>query len=1047
MSSSHGISPLIADPISLHRRARSAAIVFSHTYFRLPKDASRLYLCVANKTIHIYIHIYIYLYRWSRTRTATTLSAFVAMAVPVAALQSTQVPAMAPGTSNSFSEEERHKIEEYKRILRFRDEVLAGSHPRIKVAAHLFAPKQSNESRGLASASVSTTVSSGPLPSGKPPPKGPKLSSANATMPSKGSRSQAAANLRSFAANAHHSALANRAAVVHPPGLESSLASSSTITGIPTGPKADAGKRPTDSSANAQFDPVLLTKSEDLIKAELQLQRQRLERALADQLQQQRTATKAAHAAEAPVDFDLAAVLMKALQLAQSPALPQTDANLAANQNGSESDSNDTFYSSKHDTPESHLEQRIPGSGEAEAALEREDSPYEPPMVMDASPVPGRAPVVAMPPSVINSFAIAQATTTQQQPPNPFAQTSTSFAPTTTYTNNGNNNNNRMVHTATSSGPNGFRANYTAQEAIGVPMEVVSSQESGEGSSSRDSGVVAGAQSSVQGRLQSVSRQMIEQAFGRRQSPILRAHNLSPIAPQPAHVSPLATSRQPPAPQQDAPLAQATFAQVAALRADHSNGSSPDSSPQGKPNKKGKKNKKRKADRMAANNAPVPYIKPEPRSPSPLIAPQYPRQSNKRTRSAQQARQEQSSDESRYEEVVESTHLSSYPPRVYRDERGPVYGSPARSQMQQHTRPVLVTESPRHERDYHDDLRAYGTVRYVRRASPGTQPHPPAEVRSYRSISRAALDRSYPYYDARDQPRTVIRPASDRDRSRSPILVEERGPNVMGPPQLPVSRVVIDEFGREYIEPPSRQEPVVIRRSVAPRPVYGEREDYHDPSRATSRVIRRSVAPASVHGEPEVIYERAPPPRAASVMPGPGRYDEEVLYRTSVSSAGYTPTGYTTTRRVMARSEYPSEYRYYRERDYPSQPPNQPAGGYYEVRDSRPPMGGDPHREYIVRSTTVRPESSVRPDVMRMSSVRPEATIGEYGATNHLDAQVMPPPRSYSVRPMAPPILPQQPQYVQQWPEYEARSAYPEQLRGEDNGVTYIDSAPRDAFR
>lgn len=951
-------------------------------------------------------------------------------------LQSTHVSTMASGMSASLSEEERHKIEECERILRFRDQVLAGSHPRIKAPAHLLVPKQSStESRGPASASATTTVSPGQL-LGKTPPRGPKLSSANAAMPIAGSGSQIAANLRSFAANAQHSSPANRNNAIHPPGLESSLTSGS-MTGIPTGPKADAGNRHVESSANAQFDPVLLTKSEDLIKAELQLQRQRLERALGEQLQQQRTAAKAAHAVEAPVEFDLAAVLMKALQLAQSSAPVQTDANLAANQSGSDSDSNDTFYSSKYDTPESHLEQRISSPEKAEIAQEREDSPYEPPMVMDASPVPGHAPVLAMPPSVTKPFTATHAITTQHEPSSSFTQPSLPFAHAPAYNNH--------MQAAPSSGHNSFGTN-ASQEAIGVPMEVISSQESGEGSSSRDSGVAAAGQASAQSRLQSVSRQMIEHAFGRRQSPILRAHNLSPIAPQPAHVSPLATSRQPPMPQQDAAPAQATSAQVAALRADHSNGSSPDSSPQGKANKKGKKNKKRKADRMAANNAAVPYIKPEPRSPSPVTAPQYPKQPNKRIRSAQQARQEPSSEESRYEEVVESTHLSSYP-RVYRDERDPVYGSPAEPHTQQHSRPVIITEPSRYERDYHEELRPVETVRYIRRASPGSQPYPPAEVRTYRSVSRAAVDRPYPYYDSRNLPRTVIRPAADRDRSRSPVLVEERAQGAMGPPQLP-SRVVVDEFGREYIEPPSRQEPVIVRRSVAPRTVYGDGEEYYDPSRTTSRIVRRSVAPASVQGEPEIIYERAAPPRAASVMPGPGRYDEEVMYRTPAPPAGYPSAGYTTTRRVVARSEYPPEYRFYRERDYPSQAPSQPVGGYYEVRDSRPPVGVEPHRDYLVRSTTVRPESSARPEAVRMSSVRPEPTPGEYGAPIRLDAQAMPPPRSYSVRPMAPPPAPlQQPQYVQQWPEYETRPAFREQVRIEDDGLTYVSSAPRDTYR
>lgn len=745
----------------------------------------------------------------------------------VTALRPSQVPAMAPGLLSLLTEEERRQVEEYQKILQFQDRVLSGAHPSIKVPSHLFAPKQSSEPRSSAflpaSAQPSSLAQGGKSQTGtgfgKPPPKGPKLSRANATMPTNGTGPQSAANLRSFGANAARSAPVKHTAAVLPPGLDTLSSSSSTMAGIPTGPRADAGKRASDSSANAQFDPVLLTKSEDLIKAEFHLQRQRLERTLADQLQQHRAATKAANTIEAPVDFDLASVLMQALLRAQSSALPQTDANLAANQSRSESDSNATFYSSKHDTPESHLEQRIPGSDEAEAMQDRDDSPYEPPMVMDASSISAQAPVVAMPPPIANnSFVMRLATEPQHQSSSPFAQPPASFANAPTYA---PTHDARTTHISFQGGNNGFGGRDSAQEASGAPIEITSSQESGEGSSSRNSGVAAGDQPSAQSRLESDTRQMIEQAFGRHQSPILRAHNLSPIAPQPAHVSPLATSRQPPIPRQDAPQGQATSAQIAALRADHSNGSSPDSSPQGKASRKGKKNsKKRKADRMAANNAPAPYIKPEPRSPSPLTAPQYPRQPSKRMRAVQQQSHEQGTNETRYEEVAESAHPSSYPPRFYRDDRGPAYGSPAVPSTPQDTRVVVIPESPRYERQYYDELRP---VRYIRRASPGAQSytHPSAEVRTYRSVSRAAIDPPYSYHDPRDQPRTVIRPAADRERSRSPVLVEDRAPSAMGPPQLPATRVFLDETGREYLEPPSRQEPVVVRRSVASRPVYG----------------------------------------------------------------------------------------------------------------------------------------------------------------------------------------------------------------------------------
>lgn len=1011
----------------------------------------------------------------------------------VTALQQAQFPAVVPELG-SLTEGERRQVDECQRILQFRDRVLSGSHPSIRVLPHLFAPKQSTESRSSASASASASAfasTANQVPAGqgrnvsapaKPPPKGPKLSRANATMPAKtkGNGSQVAANLRSFTINAAHSDPARHNTAFHPPGLDSASGSLSTMAGIPTGPKADAAKRASGGTlANVQFDPVLLTKSEDLIKAESQLQRQRLERVLAEQLQQHRAAAKAASTIEAPVDFDLAAVLMKALQLAQSSALQQADANLAANPSGSENDSNDTFYSSKHDTPESHLDQRIPGSDDADAAQDREDSPYEPPMVMDASSIPGQVPsAVAVPSFTTNSHVPAHATTQQSsnvfaQPPGPFPQPLGSFSNAPTH--------NHTIHTSYQPRNNAFGGNNSAQEANGGPIEITSSQDSGEGSSSRDSGVGVGVTGRPSAHLAAATSHIIEQAFGRHQSPILRAHNLSPVAPQPAHISPLATSRQPPLPQQDAPPAQATSAQIAALRADQSNGSSPDSSPQGKAGKKGKKNKKRKADRMAVNNAPAPHIKAEPRSPSPMTAPQYPRQVNKRMRPAQHQRQEQGADGLRLEEIVESAHPSSHTPRFHRDDRGPpygngnpglpsfyrdgrgaAYGDPAAPAPRQEA--VVITSPPTHEREYREEFRPVETIRYIRRGSPGAQPYPlpnpPGEVRTHGSVSHAAIDRPYPYYDTRGPSRTVMRPAVDRERSRSPILVEERALSAMGPPQLPPSRVVIDEFGREYIEPPSRQEPVVIRRSVAHRSVYGDREEVYEPSRASSRIIRRSVAPSSVHGEPDIVYERTPTARAASVAPGPGRYDEEVVYHAPASQAGYSPVGYspagyssagyTATRRVVARPEYPPEYppeyRYYRERDYPPQPPvqHQLGGDYYEVRESRPPR---PEPQRVVRYTSVRPESPTRAEVVRMSSIRPDGPIaGEY-------LQNMPPPRAYSVRPMGPPPLPQQDQYERQWAEYEARPeygsrpAYGEQVPVEEDSVTHVEGASRELYR
>ncbi|ROW02232.1 hypothetical protein VSDG_02536 [Cytospora chrysosperma] len=943
---------------------------------------------------------------------------------PVAALPSTSMHIMAFESSAGLSEEEKHQIRECERIIKFRDAVLSGAHPTIKVPAHLVATKKSIES---------SSPPNGPSASLVGVPTGPKAARAKYSGPVHSP--QLVSNLRSFNANSQHDVTpASNTTSGQIPGLEPSFGSSSSMTGVPTGPRATAmtAKRPSENLGNVQFDPVLLTKSDDLIKAELSLQRRRLEGALSEQLQQHK-ATRNSQSAEAPADFDLANVLMEALLRVQRSALPQTDANLAANVLGAASDavSDDTFYSSKHDTPESHQAHRIPDSVESVDAQAREGSHYEPPMVIGASPVPGQPSAVAIPPPAVTS-----ASTVQTQQYRTLQAAAPELRNATTYPYEGQ-----------------WRSGLgNSRNTDAGPMEIVSSQDSGEASSSQDSGQADGGQPFAHRHPVTATQQLMDRGFGRRQSPILRVHNLSPVAPQPAHVSLLATPHQPPVPQQNAPPAQATPAQVAALRNDRSNGSSPESSPQGgKPSKKGKKKNKRKADRMATNTEPTPYIKPEPRSPSPISVPQYSRP-NKRLRQVQQPAQDQGYEDPRVEEPVEVIPQHGYPQRVYREERGhPGYDSPIRQHTRPDSRPIVLTEPSRYERDPRDDLRSAESIQYVRRGSLGAQPYQyaPSEVRTIRSVSRAGIDRPHPYYDSRDPPRTVIRHVADRDRSRSPIMVEDRTPNAMGPPRLPRTRVVhVDEFGREYLDPAPRPEAVITRRSVVPRPVYDDREEYYDIPRSAT-VVRRSVAPASAYGEPEFVYERAPPPvRAASTMPSSSRYDEEAIYRGAAS-----PLGYATTRRVVTRPvDYAvPEYRYYHERDYQAVPPPGQAGDeYYEVRrvEDRMP-GNELPREYRVRGTTVRPEPAARPNMIRMASVRPEPAAGEYAAPIVLDdRQAMPPPRAYSVRPMANPQHPQQQQqqYARQWPEYETRG-YGEPMEEASEGLSYMDSAPRDVYR
>lgn len=935
----------------------------------------------------------------------------------VAALQPTALASISISKMSwsTLAEDDLRQISECERIVRFRDEVLSGAHPRIKLPAHLVASKNGSDSRNAQSDSKNNTK--------------PAMSASISPSTGLVNGSQFVDNLQSFQANAQRPAMSGNGstATANFPGLGASFSGpSSNMSGIPTGPRA-ATKHfsPGTGTGQVQINPILLEKSDDLIKAEIQLQRQRLERTLREELDQHRAATKSSHATEALADFDLKDVLIKALQLVQSTATPQTDANanLAANVSGAESDSFDdnTFYSSKHDTPDSHRTHHIRSESKDEPI---HDSPhYEPPMNISSMPIPAQFPVVATPSS---TFMNAHATSQHQQC-QPRVSTIASI--------HRNFTSDSMPYGRLPDNIESGRADTRG----GVPMQKISSDESGEASRSGDSGPQDSQQASHQQRLEPATQQLLQQAFEEQRTshnPMFRGHNLSPIAPQPSHVSPLATARHPPAPQSDTNMVQGTPAQVAALRNDKSNGSSPDSSLQGnKLTKKGRKEKKaakkRKADKAPA---PEPYIKPEPHSPSPVSAPQFSRPAKRARHSLPQKEvQALTYEEPRNEVVAESPLSQSYPARVHREEIAPV----ALGMDGYYARPE--SRPPRYEREYYEDRRPTETVQYVRRSSPGPYPiqYAPTETRIIRSVSRAQNERPYReapvyYHDSREVSRMSVRPGVDRERSRSPVMHDTRPPMApMGPPRLPASRIVLDEFGREYIEP-ARATSTVIRRSVAPTSVRGEPEAIYE------------RAPASVRGEPEVIYER--PSRAESVMPGPDRYEEGgVVYRRAASPM-YAP------RRVVTQPEYAyPEYRSYRQREYSVRPAGQPGEDYVE-------MGGPPDRrlveeiprEYITRATTVRPVETVRYETReygtRLSSIRPEQIPGgEY-------AQFAPPPRSYSVRPMDPPPSQVVRRGYSVRPvelEYYERPVMGEEAPYADRDVVYAgqNPAPRDVYR
>ncbi|KAJ3566137.1 hypothetical protein NPX13_g7249 [Xylaria arbuscula] len=762
-------------------------------------------------------------------------------------------------------------------------------------------------------------------------------------------------------------------------------------------------------SGKPEIDPVLLQKSDGLVKAETQIQRQRIEKMLRDQVEERKASVKDKLRVEQLPDLNISDILAKALTLVQATAPPAVSSLPSPTANASDaSDSFDenTFYSSQHDTPESRP------SVPARSAFEN--------VQLQDQPTTARQIDSHRPPQEILSF---------QPLPIP-----TNHLPQTNVARNiaeGRTAGAQNIYSAGPVGPTQGRdlistsktethssvkqANRTEQ----LETQVISS-DSQDASRSDNSGNTDSEQSADQHGLQNQPQLVPNPNFRQHEQPLIRGHNLSPFAPQPAHVSPLAVARQPQIRESDTSALQRAPAQVTALRQEHAVVISPESSPQGDkgPKKKNKKKNKRKADARAQEAPGSPNIKPEPRSPSPLTAPPLVRPQKRPRRSGRQE------PEIIYDDpIIErpSSHLQHerYPPAPIHVERVPpgyeVVDDPYLRQGRISVAPI----APRLESPLYEERRPDGTIiRYVRHVpSPQGYPDPYSAVdpRTLRTSSYTVANpevREISSYQ-RDG-RTSVRPYVDRARSRSPVIIERRQ-SVMPPPSAPPRRIVIDEYGREYLEP--------IRPPVS----------------------RQSVVPPGRPGDHEVVYERAPV-RATSRMPAPEIIGEDgAIYRRA--SPGYVP------RRVITQPEYGSGFRSYRERDYQIQPMAPPSQDFVQIRGApEHRLAEHLHREYLPRAASVRPVESVPYE--RLTSSHPDIPPRQYAASVHPDARreitshvggeysVRPTEmeRAYSVRPVE--------RYYEQPPPREGNITYVERPRATQQEVIYPgNGAPRQVYQ
>ena len=210
----------------------------------------------------------------------------------------THVPAGPKAVSAPTPDDEAR---EYEKIIAISDQVFSGAHPRLNVPEHLVRKPETN---------VQDVPLRTHLPK-IPPPK---------------------------------AVLANAPVVTTTKQPYNGSQSSSAKSALPAAPQpARMASKPT-----SEIDPIFLTKSDDLIRAELQLQRQRLERALRDQVELRKQETKQRPAVQdTKPDFDVSEVFKQALEAVKPVSL--SDASEASGPGGAASDSFDdnSFYSSR----------------------------------------------------------------------------------------------------------------------------------------------------------------------------------------------------------------------------------------------------------------------------------------------------------------------------------------------------------------------------------------------------------------------------------------------------------------------------------------------------------------------------------------------------------------------------------------------------------------------------------------------------------------------------------------------------------------------------
>ena len=189
------------------------------------------------------------------------------------------------------------EVREYEKILNISDQIFSGTHPRLNVPQHLVRKSGARNGQNI--------------PARAQPPK---------TTPSK-----PVVEITPLHDTAKHTYQSP----------ESTLAVSAS-----SAPATHVVSKPT-----SEIDPIFLTKSDDLLRAEQQLQRQRLERALRDQVELQKKESRQRPAVQdTKPEFDVSEVFKQALEMVKPASLSDPS---EASGPGDDSFDDNSFYSSR----------------------------------------------------------------------------------------------------------------------------------------------------------------------------------------------------------------------------------------------------------------------------------------------------------------------------------------------------------------------------------------------------------------------------------------------------------------------------------------------------------------------------------------------------------------------------------------------------------------------------------------------------------------------------------------------------------------------------